>query len=126
MDYGHNFSRAERKEQITNNGLTVFFALLGSARVKMLVKSTPVVSFQFLKDLFPFNLGRVLVGWFSDFPWVNSLFVTNMAILLSGISVLVMPFCVSYTAFVCVALMFGLYVAAYISLTSIILVIAYL
>jgi hypothetical protein len=47
-----------------------------------------------------------------------------MAILLSGISVLVMPFCVSYTAFVCVALMFGLYVAAYISLTSIILVIA--
>ena len=69
-----------------------------------------------------FVLGRVLVGWFSDFSWVNSLFVTNMAILLSGVSVLCMPFCVSYTSFVCVALMFGLYVAAYISLTSIILV----
>jgi hypothetical protein len=38
----------------------------------------------------------VLVGWFSDFSWVNSLFVTNLAILLSGISVLCMPFCVSY------------------------------
>ena len=63
-----------------------------------------------------------MVGWFSDFSWVNSLFVTNVAILLSGVSVLCMPFCVSYTSFVVVALMFGLYVAAYISLSSIVLV----
>jgi uncharacterized membrane protein (DUF106 family) len=53
---------------------------------------------------------------------VNSLFVTNVAILLSGVSVLCMPFCASYTSFIVVALMFGLYVAAYISLTSIVLV----
>jgi hypothetical protein len=33
-----------------------------------------------------------------------------------------MPFCTSYTAFVVVALFFGLFVAAYISLTSIVLV----
>ena len=66
--------------------------------------------------------GRVLVGWFSDFSWVNSLFVTNVAILLSGVSVLSMPFCTTYTAFIVVALLFGLFVAAYISLTSIVLV----
>lgn len=63
-----------------------------------------------------------MVGWFSDFPWVNSLFVTNMAILLSGVSVLCMPFCTTYTSFIVVALLFGLFVAAYISLTSIVLV----
>ena len=63
-----------------------------------------------------------MVGWFSDFSWVNSLFVTNMAILLSGVSVLCMPLCTTYTSFIVVALFFGLFVAAYISLTSIVLV----
>jgi len=68
------------------------------------------------------TLGRVVSGWLSDFPWVNSLVVTNMAIILSAVSVFLFPFCTSYTAFVIVALFFGLFVAAYISLTSIVLV----
>lgn len=61
-------------------------------------------------------------GYFSDFPCVDSLFVTNVAILLSGISVAILPFCDSFEAFVSLALFFGLFVAAYISLTSIVLV----
>jgi len=71
----------------------------------------------------PFNIpGRVGAGWFSDFPWVNSLFVTNIAILMSGLTVISIPFCESYESFVVASLFFGLFVAAYISLTSIVLV----
>merc|ERR1719447_1444707 len=48
--------------------------------------------------------------------------MTNTAIILSAITVAVLPFCNSYPVFVFVALMFGFFVAAYISLTSIVLV----
>jgi len=68
------------------------------------------------------TLGRVLSGWMSDFEWVNSLVVTNIAIILSAACVFVFPFCSSYAGFVTVALLFGFFVAAYISLTSIVLV----
>merc|ERR1719273_618016 len=68
------------------------------------------------------TIGRVLAGWFSDFSWVDSLLFTNLAILLSGISVFVLPFCTTYGTFVTIALAFGFFVAVYISLTSIVLV----
>jgi len=68
------------------------------------------------------TLGRVLSGWVSDFEWVNSLVVTNIAIILSAVCVFVLPLCSSYAGFVTVALLFGFFVAAYISLTSIVLV----
>ena len=42
--------------------------------------------------------------------------------ILSGISVFLFPFCSSYTSYVVVASMLGLFVSAYISLTSIVLV----
>ncbi|CAB4055969.1 unnamed protein product [Lepeophtheirus salmonis] len=48
------------------------------------------------------TFGRVLAGWFSDFEFVNSLVVTNIALFLT--------------------LLFGFFVAAYVSLTSIVLV----
>ena len=67
-------------------------------------------------------VGRVVAGWFSDFAWVNPLLVTNLAILLSGVCTMILPFCVSYYTFVTVALAFGFFVAAYISLGSIVLV----
>merc|ERR1712241_621170 len=68
------------------------------------------------------TLGRVLSGWVSDFTWVNSLVETNSAIILSAITVFLFPYCTSYASLVVMALLFGLFVAAYISLTSIILV----
>ena len=71
---------------------------------------------------FLFSVGRVAAGWFSDFPWVNPLFVTNVAIFLSGVCTMIMPLCPDYYSFVAIALLFGLFVAAYISLTSIVLV----
>jgi len=37
------------------------------------------------------TVGRVISGWISDFSWVNSLVVTNMAIILSAITVFLFP-----------------------------------
>ena len=68
------------------------------------------------------TLGRVISGWISDFSWVNSLVVTNTAIILSALTVFLFPFCTSYASLTVMALLFGFFVAAYISLTSIILV----
>jgi len=68
------------------------------------------------------TLGRVISGWISDFTWVNSLVVTNSAIILSALTVFLFPYCTSYASLVVMALLFGFFVAAYISLTSIILV----
>lgn len=58
----------------------------------------------------------------SDMPKVNSLFMNNMCILLSGICISCVPFCTNYYTFVGVSVFFGLFVAGYVSLTSIILV----
>ena len=53
---------------------------------------------------------QVMSGWFSDFSWVNSLVVTNLAILLSAGCVFLFPLCSSYAAFITVALSFGFFV----------------
>ena len=68
------------------------------------------------------TVGRVVAGWFSDFKWVNSLMVNNLAILLSGVCVMIFPLAQTYTALVVMALFYGFFVATFVSLTSIVLV----
>jgi len=68
------------------------------------------------------TIGRVLTGKISDNPKVNSLLMNNVCVLLSGICVIMIPFCESSYAFFTVAAFFGFFVSGYISLTSIILV----
>jgi len=68
------------------------------------------------------TVGRLVVGWLSDFPFVDSLFVTNVCILVSGAAVFAVPLCVDYIGFCAVAAVFGLFSSAYIALTSIVLV----
>merc|ERR1712127_467788 len=68
------------------------------------------------------TVGRLVVGWLSDFPFVDSLFVTNVCILVSGATVFAVPLCVDYIGFCAVAAVFGLFSSAYIALTSIVLV----
>lgn len=77
------------------------------------------------------TVGRVLSGWISDFSWVwnkqkiyqqqrhiytyfvikvNSLVVTNCAIILSALTVFLFPYCSSYWSLVIMALLFGFFV----------------
>ncbi|XP_065361449.1 monocarboxylate transporter 3 [Calliphora vicina] len=68
------------------------------------------------------TVGRVVCGYVADFPQVNSLFLNNVCLLICTISVFLTPLCVSYGAYVAMAVFFGIAISGYISLTSIILV----
>ena len=66
--------------------------------------------------------GRILTGWLSDLTCVDSLSIVNTALVLSALSVISMPFLTDYVAFAVISSLFGLFIAAYIALTSIVLV----
>lgn len=68
------------------------------------------------------TFGRLLFGWLSDRPGVSALLVNNISIALTGVCVFCVPFCNTYTAIAADCTLFGLFVSAYICLTSIILV----
>lgn len=69
------------------------------------------------------TFGRVICGYVADFPWVDSLFLNNICLVVCTIAVALTPACVgSYGAFVAMCIFFGAAVSGYISLTSIILV----
>ncbi len=53
------------------------------------------------------TIGRVIIGAFVDLPWVSSLVVTNISLIMSGVCVLAFPFCYTYTSFIIVALLLG-------------------
>ena len=55
------------------------------------------------------TVGRVISGYISDFPAVDSLFVTNVCIAVSGLSVFCVPFCYDYASFCVACTFFGLF-----------------
>ncbi|XP_057375663.1 monocarboxylate transporter 14-like isoform X1 [Daphnia carinata] len=68
------------------------------------------------------TVGRLISGYISDFPAVDSLFVTNVCIAVSGVAVFCVPFCSNYVGFCIASGVFGLFSSAFIALTSIVLV----
>jgi len=68
------------------------------------------------------TVGRIIAGWLSDFPFVDSLFVTNVCIAVSGLALFIVPFCYDYASFCVAASIFGFFSSAFIALTSIVLV----
>lgn len=68
------------------------------------------------------TFGRIICGWVADFPWMDSLLLNNVCLIIATISVGLTPFCYSYATYIAVAIAFGIAISGYISLTSIILV----
>uniref|UniRef100_A0A453YHT2 Major facilitator superfamily (MFS) profile domain-containing protein n=1 Tax=Anopheles arabiensis TaxID=7173 RepID=A0A453YHT2_ANOAR len=68
------------------------------------------------------TVGRIVCGYVADFPQVDALFLNNICLVISTVAVALTPFCHSYAAYVAMAIAFGIAIAGYISLTSIILV----
>ena len=67
-------------------------------------------------------VGKLLTGWLSDFSWVSTQTLSNVHVLLCGIAVFSMSFCVnSYAAFVITAVVFG-FSSSYVILKTIVLV----
>ncbi|XP_053604996.1 monocarboxylate transporter 12 isoform X4 [Plodia interpunctella] len=68
------------------------------------------------------TVGRIACGWVADFPWMDTLLLNNICLVIATVSVAATPFCFSYICYVLMAIAFGLAISGYISLTSIILV----
>uniref|UniRef100_A0A4Y0AXR7 Major facilitator superfamily (MFS) profile domain-containing protein n=1 Tax=Anopheles funestus TaxID=62324 RepID=A0A4Y0AXR7_ANOFN len=68
------------------------------------------------------TVGRIVCGYVADFPQVDALFLNNICLVISTVAVALTPFCHTYAAYVAMAIAFGIAIAGYISLTSIILV----
>lgn len=68
------------------------------------------------------TFARVICGYVADFPRVDSLFLNNICLVIATIAVAATPLCSSYASYVVMCIFFGMAVAGYISLTSIILV----
>ncbi|KAH8360753.1 hypothetical protein KR084_006941 [Drosophila pseudotakahashii] len=68
------------------------------------------------------TVGRIILGYISDKPWVNRLLVYNVCLTACGICTAMVPLCHDFQslAFYCIA--FGFTIGAYVGLTSVILV----
>lgn len=62
------------------------------------------------------TIGRVVCGFVADFPWVDSLFLNNICLLISTAAVAATPLCFTYTHFVIMSIFFGIAVCKYLSL----------
>ncbi|XP_037075112.1 monocarboxylate transporter 12-B-like isoform X2 [Pollicipes pollicipes] len=68
------------------------------------------------------TLSRIILGYISDRPCVNRLWVYNCALTLSGLATAFSAFCTSFATLAFYAAVFGFTIGAYVGLTSVILV----
>ncbi|XP_076754397.1 monocarboxylate transporter 5-like [Xylocopa sonorina] len=68
------------------------------------------------------TVGRIILGYVSDKPWVNRLLIYNLCLTICGISTILSTFCTTFTLFIIYASTFGFTSGAYVGLTSVILV----
>ncbi|XP_017752869.1 PREDICTED: monocarboxylate transporter 12 [Eufriesea mexicana] len=68
------------------------------------------------------TVGRIILGYVSDKPWVNRLLIYNLCLTICGISTTLSTFCTSFASFTFYSSIFGFTSGAYVGLTSVILV----
>lgn len=68
------------------------------------------------------TVGRIVLGYLSDKPWINRLLVYNLCLTVCGVATVLSTFCVSFATFAFYAITFGFTAGAYVGLTSVILV----
>lgn len=68
------------------------------------------------------TIGRIILGYISDKPWLNRLYLYNAALTIAGIATALSAFCTTYTTLVIYAAVFGASIGAYVGLTSVVLV----
>ncbi|KAG5682924.1 hypothetical protein PVAND_012242 [Polypedilum vanderplanki] len=95
-----------------------FFFIVDSATKEGIENPTSLISIIGLTNTF----GRIACGYVADFPSVNSLFLNNICLCLCAISLAIIPFLHTFATYMGAAVLFGVGLAGYMSLTSIILV----
>lgn len=68
------------------------------------------------------TVGRIILGYISDKPWINRLLIYNLSLTICGIATVFSAFCSSFVSFTLYTSIFGFTSGAYVGLTSVILV----
>ncbi|XP_034657198.1 monocarboxylate transporter 12 [Drosophila subobscura] len=68
------------------------------------------------------TVGRIVLGYVSDKPWVNRLLVYNVCLTACGIATAMVPLCKDFNSLAFYCIVFGFTIGAYVGLTSVILV----
>lgn len=68
------------------------------------------------------TVGRIILGYISDKPWINRLHVYNACLTICGIATALSALCVEFYGLAVYATVFGFTIGAYVGLTSVILV----
>lgn len=68
------------------------------------------------------TVGRIVLGYISDKPWVNRLLIYNLCLTFCGIATALCIFCTDFYSLAAYASVFGFTIGAYVGLTSVILV----
>ncbi|XP_046580867.1 LOW QUALITY PROTEIN: monocarboxylate transporter 12-like [Haliotis rubra] len=68
------------------------------------------------------TVGRVVVGFVSDQSWADCLLINNIALIIAGVATILVPFYGSYGLLSAYVAIFGLGIAVFVSLRSIIMV----
>ncbi|XP_037938291.1 monocarboxylate transporter 12 isoform X2 [Teleopsis dalmanni] len=68
------------------------------------------------------TVGRIILGYISDKPWVNRLWVYNVCLTICGIATALCPLCTDINSLMFYCAVFGFTIGAYVGLTSVILV----
>ncbi|XP_060662208.1 monocarboxylate transporter 12 [Drosophila nasuta] len=68
------------------------------------------------------TVGRIILGYIADKPWVNRLLVYNVCLTACGIATAMVPLCTDYNSLLVYCSVFGFTIGAYVGLTSVILV----
>lgn len=68
------------------------------------------------------TISRVFLGYISDKPWLNRLWLYNSSLTICGLGTMFSAFCLDYTSMAFYAAVFGATAGAYVGLTSVILV----
>ncbi|XP_050306726.1 uncharacterized protein LOC126743600 [Anthonomus grandis grandis] len=68
------------------------------------------------------TVGRIILGYVSDKPWINRLQVYNWSLTICGATTAISAFCASFYTLAVYCAVFGFTIGAYVGLTSVILV----
>ncbi|KZC05305.1 Monocarboxylate transporter 5 [Dufourea novaeangliae] len=68
------------------------------------------------------TVGRIVLGYISDKPWVNRLLIYNLCLTVCGLSTILSTECISFATFAIYSSVFGFTSGAYVGLTSVLLV----
>ncbi|XP_033759651.1 monocarboxylate transporter 5-like [Pecten maximus] len=67
------------------------------------------------------TIGRVLIGYITDKPWANCLIINNTGLLIGGLATCFVPFYTTFETLVIYAVVFGITMAVFILLGSILM-----